>query len=310
MKLIKFFYHHLLALTVGLYIFFMLSAGALSLIGAWIIQLIPLQVFKEMSLGYTNIVNKSVSKLFFVPYFLNGASYQMKGSFDLPDAREKENIIVTSNHISWPDSFFLQSVPKWTSFHRKFIYKTELQRLPLIGLGFRLINFIPVDRIQHKKVISNKDAAKLRSQSMQTIAKTTRKFTDGGYSVIIYAEGTRFTEEKAAKNKSKYDYLLQPRAGGFSQVMLNLTNVTRVMDVTITYEKQNYSLWDWMGGKNKKIHLEINNYDLPAELIQAAADGDEKAVLASSKNFLRRVWKDKEKRIKQGHKILGRTDSA
>ena len=116
---------------------------------------------------------------------LTGIRFRVAGREHLPTTR---SAVYCANHQSNVDPPVL-----FKALHRQlhFLYKHEIDRIPILPRAFRIAGFIPVDR-------RNRAAA---MQSIDTAAASIR----AGASFVIFPEGTR----------SKTDELLPFKKGGF-----------------------------------------------------------------------------------------------
>ncbi len=101
-----------------------------------------------------------------------GIQVKVRGLDQLDGNRQ---YIFVSNHSSWVDiAVLIASLPQ----HLCFLAKTELFRLPLVGICLRRSRQIPIDR-QHALAA----ASRLR--------EATRQLPQSGRSLVLFPEGTR-----------------------------------------------------------------------------------------------------------------------
>lgn len=117
--------------------------------------------------------------------------------------------IFMSNHLSFLDGpllFFVIPLPV------RVILKKEIFRIPIIGLGMKLVGFVPVDR---KGIKGGK----------KSIDHAARLMKEKGYSFLIFPEGTR----------SRTGRLQEFRRGGF---FLATTSQSAIIPISVqgTYE--------------------------------------------------------------------------
>ena len=105
---------------------------------------------------------------------LLGIDYRLINAENIPN----RSCVILSKHQSAWETIVLQRIFAWTSF----VYKRELHWLPFFGWGLYLMPFVAIDRA------AGKDA-------LNRLATRGKQRLDGGYSVIIFPEGTRTTRQ-------------------------------------------------------------------------------------------------------------------
>lgn len=173
--------------------------------------------------------------------------------------------LVTSNHQSWVDIFALQN-----RFNRripmlKFFLKQELIWVPIIGLAWWALEFPFMKR--HSRAYLEKHPEK-RGQDMETTRKACERYRTNPVSVFNFAEGTRFTPEKHDRQKSPFQYLLKPKAGGMAFVIDAMGDqLAGMIDVTLYYPDGRPTFWDLASGRISRIVMHIERVDIPTEFI-------------------------------------------
>ena len=100
--------------------------------------------------------------------------------YGLENIDRNETYVFMSNHLSFLDGPLLfMVIPR----NIRFILKKEIFRIPIVGLGMKHVEFVPVDR---KGIRSGKES----------IEKATRLIREKGYSFAIFPEGTRSRDGK------------------------------------------------------------------------------------------------------------------
>ena len=164
------------------------------------------------------------------------------------DLRRDEMILVLSNHVSWADIFVIQSVIAIEGPILKFLAKRELVRIPIFGLIFWAFDFPLLDRNVSRR---DDDLAALRAacESVRTRPAA----------LMNFAEGTRFSEEKRVARGSRFDHLLDPKAGGFSALVEALgPDLDRIIDLTLIYPIGT-SFWKFLSGDCDPIRIEARS---------------------------------------------------
>lgn len=167
---------------------------------------------------------------------------------ELPD---HPSPIVISNHQTWFDIPILHHVITGQGPTLKFLIKRQLVWVPIVGWLCWALGFPRLNRTgdSHSR---QKDFAAIESA-------TSSLTTDSG-ALLIFAEGTRFTDTKHDHQKSPYDNLLIPRPGGLKIALAALPADTPVLDVTINYHGGETNFWRCLYGANRKITVDIRQY--------------------------------------------------
>ncbi|KAF9764087.1 putative 1-acyl-sn-glycerol-3-phosphate acyltransferase 4 [Nosema granulosis] len=168
-------------------------------------------------------------------------SYVLKGSNVL---KHKTNYLVVSNHIGSMDFMVLNELfrEKRMLQNLKYIVKYQLRFIPIFYQMISLANFLIVKRDfqQDKKRII---------EYLETMAK--HKIPS---CLILYPEGSRFTEEKKEKcwefcertGNVKLSNVLFPRFRGIELIgsKVNKDYITDIADITIIHKNKNVPpLW-------------------------------------------------------------------
>ena len=187
--------------------------------------------------------------------------------------------IIVSNHQTWFDIPILQGLIRNQGTITKFLVKRELAWLPIVGwicyaLGFpRLFRGKGTDS-------RKKDLAAIRSVSSE--------LTQEPGALLIFAEGTRFTEKKLREQNNPYQCLLSPKPGGLATALENVPSQTPVVDITISYPSKDTNFWGCLSGVNKEIDLYVKCFK--AEEI------------SDPRLWLEKQWNEKDFLLSSSHK--------
>lgn len=215
---------------------------------------------------------------------------------DKVDLSQNKSYLITSNHQSWIDIFFLQMIFLKRVPFLRFFLKQELIWVPILGLCWQALDFPFMKRYSKEEVAKDPSLA---GKDLETTRRFCEKFKNIPISVVNFAEGTRFTKEKHLKKKSPYKKLLTPKAGGLGFVLGALgPYLDQILDVTIIYKGNKFSFLNFMLGKIETVSIYIKAIDINKELI-----GDYQKDLEykqNMQNFLNEMWDQKDKLI-QSH---------
>ncbi len=201
--------------------------------------------------------------------------------------------MVLANHQSWVDILVLQRI-----FHRKipflkFFLKKELIWFPLLGQIWWALDFPFMKR--YTKSYLKKNPHKM-GKDIEITRKACKKFQTIPVSIMSFVEGTRFTKEKHARQRSPYDNLLRTKAGGIAFVLGAMgSQLSRVLDVTIVYPNGKKTFWQFLCGQVDEIRVRVASYPVTEEIL-----GDYTSDVQYRKKFqawLNRLWFEKDEKI-------------
>ncbi len=202
--------------------------------------------------------------------------------------------LVTSNHQSWVDIFALQHIFNRRIPFLKFFIKKELIWVPFIGVAWWAMDF-PFMKRYSKEFL--KKHPEMRGKDVETTRKACQKFRYTPVSVINFAEGTRFTDQKHARQKSPYKNLLKPKVGGTALVLDAMGDcISTLLDITIVYPDGRPGFWDFMCGKVKRVSIRINLVEIPQELRNRDYNQDDQH-RNKIKNWVDELWVSKDRFI-------------
>jgi len=210
----------------------------------------------------------------------------------------KKFYIVIANHQSWSDVFVLQHLFNGRAPLLKFLVKRELIFLPIVGLVCWAYGYPFLRR--HSVKGRKMDGGQFQSD-VSVLKKALERFIRTPASVINLVEGTRFSPAKARSQKSPYHYLLKPKAGGMTTMLALLGDrVGAIVDVTIVYDCEHPTFWNFLGGECRRILVKVTVYS--AEKMPPVLDYE------SVTTWINRVWGKKDLEIGALRQSLGREE--
>jgi len=199
--------------------------------------------------------------------------------------------LVMSNHQSWTDILLLQTYLYGKIPPLKFFTKQQLIWVPFIGVAMHLLGFPYVKRVTKAQIKAN---PKLRTADRDNVAEACEGFKNHPTSILNFVEGTRRTDEKQTRQNSEYKHLLRPKVGGLGYVLEDMDqHLHKLLDVTIVYPDGAPSIWEFLQGKCKSVHMEVKPYDIPTEIINS--DDAQRRVALSQ--WVKSIWQAKDLRI-------------
>ena len=219
---------------------------------------------------------------------LNGIRWDVQGIDNLDP---QGWYMVVANHQSWVDILVLQNV-----FHRKipflkFFLKKELFWFPLLGQAWWALDFPFMKRYSRHFL---KKHPHLIGKDLEITKRACEKFRNIPVSVMNFVEGTRFTREKHARQKSPYTHLLRTKAGGLAFVLAAMGDkLQHIVDVTIAYPQGVGTFWDFVCGRVQEIKVRVKtlpiNSDMMGDYLQ------DPQFKREFQNWLNLLWHQKDK---------------
>lgn len=166
----------------------------------------------------------------------------------LQQLAKTDNPLIISNHRSWFDIFVLQALISGHGPILKFLIKAELLWVPVLGWVCIVLNF-PTLKRKGDKTSRERDLKVAQSASLQI------NTTPGA--LLIFPEGTRFSERKREQGNSPYNFLLKPKPGGFKAIHNSLPKSTTIIDFSIRYHVGDDNCWRCMSGLVEEIHIKV-----------------------------------------------------
>ena len=237
------------------------------------------------------LTNNVLIKVFYAPEWdINGlGNLNMNGTY-----------LVLSNHLSLLDIPALQRVFFQKIPFLRFFIKQQLIFVPFLGQGLWALDFPSMKR--YSKETLNKHP-ELRGKDLETTKRSCEKLRGQPVSMLIYAEGTRFTPEKHNRKNSPYKNLLKPRAGGIHTVLCSLGDeLTSILNVTLVYPGHaSPSLFDFLLGRINKVVIRIEALKLGENEVPSFEKIKSKTGSLAVRNFLNQTWEAKDKIIRKIH---------
>ena len=205
--------------------------------------------------------------------------------------------MMIANHQSWVDILVLLRVFNRRIPYLKFFLKQSLIWVPLLGLAWWALEF-PFMRRYSKAEIAKNPA--LKGKDIEKTREACEKFRHNPVTIINFLEGTRFTPEKYAQQKSSYTYLLMPKAGGLAFTLAAMNGqLHSLLDVTVYYPEGRPSYWDYACGKVGVIEVYVRQLPIPQEMLGDYSEDAE--FRARFQAWVNHIWQEKDALLKELH---------
>jgi len=202
--------------------------------------------------------------------------------------------LVSSNHQSWVDILVLQRVFHGRIPFLKFFLKQELIWVPVIGWAWWALDFPFMKRYSKAQLRRN---PALGRKDQETARRACEKFKLVPTSVMVFAEGTRFSEARRQAQSSPYRNLLKPRAGALATTLNAMgTQFRSMIDATIIYPDGVPSFWHLASGRAGRIVVRIRQIPIPDDFCGGDYAGD-KAFRSAFHHWLADQWQAKDREI-------------
>lgn len=162
-----------------------------------------------------------------------------------------ESPVVICNHQSWFDIPLVQDIITRRGPIVKFLVKREIVWIPIIGWICLALNF--------PRLYRNKESL-ARENDFSIIQKASKQHGDEAGALLIFPEGTRFTEQKRNAQKVAFERLVRPKSGGLKMIQKHVSPDTPLVDVTINYHQKDVSIWRCLHGDPLKITITLKHY--------------------------------------------------
>ena len=221
--------------------------------------------------------------------------HRLEWDFQIPkDVNTETWYIAMSNHQSWADIFVLLAAGHKKIPLLKFFMKKELQWIPIIYLVHKTVDMPFLYRHSRAQINANPELKKVDYENAKKAAK---RFSRNPSTAFSFAEGTRFTMQKHASQRSPYSNLLKPKVGALAIALSGMPQVNALLDFTVIYSSEKRSTWDFLCGDLNKAKVVARKYVLPENLKNRSFE-EEDDYRKSFQKFVDSIWLDKQQTMK------------
>jgi 1-acyl-sn-glycerol-3-phosphate acyltransferase len=207
------------------------------------------------------------------------------------DFNAEDWYLVVANHQSWLDIVILQQLLNRKIPVLKFFIKDQLKWIPFLGFSWWAMGCPFMKRYTPAYLAKNPHK---KGKDLQATQKALKLFQQTPVSLMSFVEGTRFTPQKKLDQQSPYQHLLKPKAGGIGFVISAMNKrITKLIDITITYPKQESTLWDFLCHRIDTIKINIRQIPIPQEFLTTSLAEDDK-IQSEFRQWLNQKWLEKD----------------
>lgn len=228
--------------------------------------------------------------------------------FGVDQLSQDQPFIMVINHRSHVDimiifAFFYDRIP-----NVKFFLKRSLMYVPFLGQACYLLNYIFVQKISTDSVRKN---PKLVHQQREKIKKQCQELTSAPVTLAVFAEGTRFSEDKKARQKTlRFENLLSPQPAGLAlAIEACAQSVDQLLDVTLVYDVGFVSVWLLLSGQVSTIEVHLESHSL-AEMQLVGDYVKDRQFRKRFTDWVRYLWQRKDALMTNALARLRRKHSA
>jgi len=211
---------------------------------------------------------------------------------------KEKNYLIIANHQSWADVLLIYQRFNHKISAIKVFMKSQLLWLPVIGWGCWLMGFPFLKRYTKEQLVKNPS---LKGKDIKSTKKMCRRAAQIPVTIMSFVEGTRYRDYKAKRQKTPYQHLLKPRAGGVAYIMTAMEDMLdQVLDVTLIYPAGKSGFWYYLCGTLPKVIIQVHPRPITKAMIgDYAEDRDFRTHFQA---WLNQLWLEKDNEIDQAIK--------
>lgn len=212
------------------------------------------------------------------------------------DLNMQGRYLMTCNHQSWVDTTVNQYFGLTRMPLTRFFTKWELIFIPFVGQAFKILGFPMMKRHSKEQIAKNPS---LKDRDMEEARKSCEQLLSQPFTLLNYLEGTRYTAEKHAQQKSPYQHLLKPKAGGLA-LALNILGekIDALVDMTIIYPQGVPGYGEFWLGEVPQIAVNLRKIEIP-EWVLGGNYEDDAEYRERFQQWVDQLWKEKDQLIEK-----------
>lgn len=202
--------------------------------------------------------------------------------------------LMTCNHQSWVDTTVTQYFGLTRMPLTRFFTKWELIFIPFVGQAFKILGFPMMKRHSKQQISKNPE---LKYRDLEEARKSCEQLLSQPFTLLNYLEGTRFTPEKHAQQKSPYKNLLKPKAGGLALALNILEDeIDALVDMTIVYPDGAPGYGEFWLGDVSQIAVNMRKIHIP-DWVRGGNYEDDAEYRARFQKWVDDLWMEKDQLI-------------
>ncbi|GAB3040412.1 acyltransferase [Acinetobacter apis] len=207
------------------------------------------------------------------------------------ELKQDGRYIMSCNHQSWVDTTVNQYVGRSRMPLTRFFTKWELIFIPVAGQAFKILGFPMMKRHTKSQIAKNPE---LKHQDIVEARKSCEQLLSQPFTLLNFIEGTRFTPEKHKQQKSPYQHLLRPKAGGLALALSILGHqVDALVDMTIVYPDGIPGYGEFWLGEVPRVVVHLRKIEIPAWIFEGNYEED-REFRAKFCQWLSQRWQEKD----------------
>ncbi|AYO53426.1 MULTISPECIES: acyltransferase [Acinetobacter] len=212
------------------------------------------------------------------------------------DLNMQGRYLMTCNHQSWVDTTVNQYFGLTRMPLTRFFTKWELIFIPFVGQAFKILGFPMMKRHTKEQIAKNPE---LKHRDMEEARNACEQLLSQPFTLLNYLEGTRFTPEKHAQQKSPYTNLLKPKAGGLA-LALNILGdkIDALVDMTIVYPDGAPGYGEFWLGEVPRIAVNMRRINIPDWVLGGNYE-DDAEYRERFQIWVDELWTEKDQLISQ-----------
>jgi 1-acyl-sn-glycerol-3-phosphate acyltransferase len=204
---------------------------------------------------------------------------------------KKSWYLLICNHRSWADIVILCVLFRNHIPMNKYFLKQQLAWVPFMGLACWALDMPFMRRYSRGYLLRHPER---RGKDVETTRRSCEKFRSHPTTIVNFAEGSRFTQDKRLETRSVFQNLLPPKAAGIAMALSVLgEQFDNLLDVTLCYpENMGSPFYDMLSGKMTRVVVRVSLIPVSEDL-----HGDyvnDKSFKHHFQTWLNTLWHEKD----------------